>query len=279
MNTEKSVPTMIVDKLTNNDREALLQISDPSKLMELAEKLSHKDNPFHSILLSSSIALEVGTVYKFGGDFWWKQYVESDEAVAAEIKNEMEVSISAALKQKEIRHTASVIESKYRDESDTVFILIDLNSISSYADLPEVSSSLQVDEQFLPNATYYKGERQIKGFRGGKTAYSVGTVPKEPNSPSVIAQQPRSGCLTRAYENAASVLNSENKIVSNGLTIQAVDGLPYHVVITGTVENKIPIVGQYDSETVSPQEYILQVMYGVFSNEPVVAIENTEFDR
>jgi len=268
MQTEKSVSKMITDKLTNNDTTTLLKLDTPSKLRELAEQLSNRDNKFYSILLSSLLASEIDSVYNNSGDFWWKEYAKDDNEIAKNIRSELDKIITAAIQLKNIKNTALEIEKKYRNnENDDIFILIDLKNISAYADLPNVRHSLQIDE-YLPNATFYKGRRQIQGFKSGITGYSIASDDKEP----------RTGCLTRAYKNAAVVLTG-NKIISNGLTMQAVEGLANHIVITGKVENKIPIVGQYNDETISPQEYILQIMYGAFANEPVVALKNREPEK
>ena len=254
-----------IDERLDSYPEDWFELDTPQQFTDLARALGKEDDQFLSLLLSSSIAIGMN-VYYFGDDFWWKIYADNPEVRTVSIRDEFKAATSLAMRIETIMKVVPEIEERYRVENDNIFILIDLNSATAFADLPDVMDTMLIGDEFLPNATFYKGNRQIKGFRSGKTAYSVGF--------SELA--PRSSCLRSAFKDASAVLDSERQIVANGLTLRAVKEMTGMVVVTGVLETKLPMDGVYNDQNNSPQEYILKVMYGLFSNEPVVALENEE---
>ena len=273
----QEVATKRIERITDipvTDTDRWLQLATPEQFRQLAEKLRTSPDQFTQFVCSL-IALEISTLYPYqNSEFWWKQYVDGDQQVIEAVMSELERIMLGASRMKRVCTVANILEKTYRHIGDSVFMVIDTSTASAYADLPRAKESMSY--MFLPNATYFQGQRQLKGFDGGKTAYaSLGD--QEP--------KPRSGCLKRAFDNASGFLDIEalSKSISegvsyerNGLRMTKVKDHPNYVVISGRVEHLLDIIGQYNQDEVSPQEYILLVMYGCFSNEPVVAIENLD---
>ncbi len=273
----KEVATKRLENITGipaTDTGSWLQLATPEQFRKLAEKLRTSSDQLTQFVCSL-IALEMSTLYPYqNSKFWWEEYVRDDKQVIEAVMSELERIMLGASRMKRVCTVAHILEKTYRNAGDSVFVVLDTSTASAYADLPRAEESLSYT--FLPNATYFQGLRQLRGFNGGRTAYaSLGE--QEPT--------PRSGCLRRAFEDVSGFLDikalSENipegaSYERNGLKMTRVKNHPNYVVISGKVERPLDIIGQYNQDEVSPQEYILLVMYGCFSNEPVVAIENLD---
>lgn len=272
MTLERSTDHILSNVLSEKE-VGYLAYDTPHAMRELAKMLGQLDDEFTSILLASTLASEMHTLYKYQDDaFWWAQFVQDAPDREDAIKEEIERAIIAADRLNKMKDLFATFKERLRQPEDSIFIVLDLSTAVMVADLPTVDDVLFLEDFYVPNATYHKGIRQYRGFKGGVTGYSTLSLEVNP--------EPRSGCLTRAFGNVLKLtspipqLSDAQPVESNGLRMFLVDKDQKYVVIAGTVNNRVEVVGQYDEDLVSPQEYILQVMYGCFVNEPVVAISN-----
>ncbi len=274
MTLEKSTDQILSSVLPEKEG-GYLAYDTPHAMKELAKLLGQLDDEFISILLASTLASEMHMLYPYRNDpFWWAEYTQDAPDREDAIKEEIERAIIAADRLSKMRDLFATYEERLRQPEDSIFILLDLSTAVMIADLPTADDTLVLEDFYVPNATYYKGIRQYRGFKGGTTGYSPLSLEANP--------QPRSGCLTRAFGNVLELTNPTPQLSGaqpmekNGLRMFLVDEDQKYVVIAGTVNKQVQVVGQYDEDLVSPQEYILQVMYGCFANEPVVAISNMD---